>query len=289
MKNDDQKTSRRSEIKPFIIFAYGILLAYGFWLYNSVKGDDFNRWIDTQHKQQIQCPVQTQSTGVLLIIGQSNAANHAERKYTTQFPERVVNYFQGKCYVAASPLLGSTGDQGEFITPLADELIKNGTFQNIVILSSAIGGTAISRWQEGGDLNRMLMSNIKDLQNKYQITDIFWHQGEEDFFKETSQKDYVQSFESLMGSLQKAGVKAKVFIAVSTKCSINPSWKQDNPISLAQQSLVDNQQIFLGINSDAELEKLDRRVEDECHFSASGQEKAIAAYTQAIQLAHQVK
>jgi Carbohydrate esterase, sialic acid-specific acetylesterase len=117
---------------------------------------------------------------VLLIIGQSNSANHADKKFTTQFPQSVFNYFEGKCYIASSPLLGATGEGGEFITPLADKLISVGAYKSVVIVSSGIGGTPISRWQKDGDLNEMLLSTLKRANQKYKITHVIWHQGESD-------------------------------------------------------------------------------------------------------------
>ena len=57
-------------------------------------------------KIEVQCPKQTQRTAVLLIAGQSNAANSAAQRHETRHPDRVLNFMGGRCYVAASPLLG---------------------------------------------------------------------------------------------------------------------------------------------------------------------------------------
>jgi len=40
---------------------------------------------------------------VLLIAGQSNAANSAAQRHETAIPDRVLNFISGRCYVAASP------------------------------------------------------------------------------------------------------------------------------------------------------------------------------------------
>jgi len=83
----------------------------------SQEFDSLGRLTYIEGKQEISCPIQNKSTAVILVIGQSLSANHASQKFTTKYPESVINYFDGKCYVAASPLLGATNQYGEFITP----------------------------------------------------------------------------------------------------------------------------------------------------------------------------
>ncbi|WP_456671162.1 hypothetical protein [Bradyrhizobium sp. Lot11] len=54
-------------------------------------------------KKAIACPQQTERTAVLLLVGQSNAGNHAGQRFRSEHGERVVNFFDGQCYAAASP------------------------------------------------------------------------------------------------------------------------------------------------------------------------------------------
>jgi hypothetical protein len=136
--------------------------------------DTFGRLTYFPNKRQIDCPRQTTSTGVLLVVGQSNSANHAHKIYQTQYPERVINYFNGKCFIGSSPLLGATGPNGNFITLLADNLILNSTFKTVVIVASGVSGSPISRWKFGGDLNRMLIATLSEAGSRYSITDIVW-------------------------------------------------------------------------------------------------------------------
>jgi len=71
-------------------------------------------------KKEVPCPVQNSSTPAVLVLGQSNSANHAEKKFSTQYPMKVLNYYLGKCYSAESPLLGASGLEGEYLTLLGD-------------------------------------------------------------------------------------------------------------------------------------------------------------------------
>lgn len=246
--------------------------------------DEFGRLISYPGKQEITCPKQNKDMAVILAIGQSNSANSGEKKFSTQHAEKVINYFNGKCYIASSPLLGAGGNQGEFITPLADRLVESDTYKSVIIISSGIGGTPISRWQRDGDLNEMLLATIRNIRGKYKITEIIWHQGETDFSIHTTAKNYVKSFNSILQALSENKVKAPVFVSIATKCKYAGSitWKADNPTAIGQRQLVDNKRIFLGVDTDAILTKLDR-LTPECHFSESGQLKTAMSFATAIQ------
>ena len=243
--------------------------------------DEFGRLVDYPNKKQMPCPAQTADTAVLLVIGQSNSANHAEKKFTTQYPEKVVNYFNGKCYQAASPLLGATGEDGEFVTPLADKLIQLGRFQSVVIIASGIGGTPISRWQRDGDLNEMLLAVIRQVEKEYKITQVIWHQGEEDYIKKTSTKNYIKMFNSLLETLRQNDVNAPIYLSIATKCGGNSFWDGNNPTAIAQWQLIDNKNIFLGVNTDILVSDHDRRA-DGCHFAETGQLKTVDSIARAI-------
>lgn len=95
----------------------------------------------------------------------------------TRYPDRVFNYFDGKCYVTASPLLGATSEGGEFLTLLADELIAAGTYRGVIIVAAAHDGSPVSRWRRNGDLNERLLSTLKALPPGYKVTEVVWHQG----------------------------------------------------------------------------------------------------------------
>ena len=242
---------------------------------------EFGRLVDYPNKKQMPCPAQTADTAVLLVIGQSNSANHAEKKFTTQYPEKVVNYFNGKCYQSASPLLGATGEDGEFVTPLADKLIQLGRFQSVVIIASGIGGTPISRWQRDGDLNEMLLTVIRQVEKEYKITQVIWHQGEEDYIKKTSTNNYIKMFNSLLETLRENDVNAPIFLSIATKCGGNSVWDENNPTANAQWQLIDNKNIFLGVNTDILVSDHDRRA-DGCHFAETGQLKTADSIARAI-------
>lgn len=250
------------------------------------KIDAYGRNVFKQEKQEIICPKQNKNVGVILVVGQSNSANHASIKYQTRYPEQVLNYFSGKCYIAASPLLGATGENGEFATMLADSLVGRGTYQSVILVASGVGGSKVSQWEKSGPLGEMLYTTLLGVRSYFRITDVVWHQGESDFDAGTLRSRYVKSFKSLLSRIAEAGVDAPVFISVSTVCGKKESWYKDNPVSLAQRSLIDGRKIFLGADTDALLSWEDRNPADYCHLGESGQRKTAAAYSDAINFYH---
>lgn len=243
--------------------------------------DSLGRLSTFPGKIKVNCPEQSKDTGVLLIAGQSNSANFGEKKFTTKYPDRVLNFHNDECFIASSPLLGSTGEGGEFITLLADKLIESDTYKSVILVSTGFDGSHISRWEEGGDINQILLNTISRINKKYAVNIFIWHQGEADFRLSTSSRIYAKSFRSLLRSIEQEGVRAKTFISIATRCGFNPNWKAHNPTALGQASLIDNKKIFLGANTDELITETDRQPNN-CHFSTSGQELAARAFANSI-------
>lgn len=243
--------------------------------------DHYGRLVSYPGKDEIACPAQSETSAVLLIIGQSNAANSAGQRNTSAGGDRAVNFFGGKCFVAASPLLGATGFGGESWTLLANKLLAAGLADRVILIPAAIGATPIGRWQEGGDLNRMLLAVIGEANSRYRITHVVWHQGESDFIAQTSKDEYRRMFASLADSMRREGVAAPIFPSVATKCGVDPGWTPGNPVAMAQGSLLSRERKILpGVNTDAILGPADRY--DDCHFSGTGQEKFANALVEVL-------
>ena len=116
----------------------------------------------------------------------------------------------------------------------------------------------------------------------FRVTHVLWVQGEIDYVKGTNEKDYRDRFVSLVSSLRSHGVAAPVYVAIASKClgASNGGTRfhsADNPIARAQLALRDpGANLRSGVNSDALLGDLDRY--DDCHFSASGEQKVARAW-----------
>jgi hypothetical protein len=239
-----------------------------------VRTDRFGRLLSYPGKIEITCPIQDEKTAVLLLVGQSNAANYQGQRHQS-IDDRVVNFSDGRCYRAASPLLGADGQKGETWTLLGNKLVQSGLYRTVILIPAAVGGSSVRRWAEGGDLNAMLVAVIREVKERYNITAVLLDQGATDFALGTPENRYWSDVKSMIDTVRDLGVHAPFFI---TRCSVGgPDWAEDNPIARAQASLADSRDaVFDGPNTDRDITPLDRY--DGYHFGASGQEKFAGAW-----------
>jgi lysophospholipase L1-like esterase len=160
----------------------------------------------------------------------------------------------------------------------------------VVLAPTAISGSEVSRWALGGDLNAAMIDTVSDLRRSgYRVTHVLWVQGEVDYVKRTNENDYRDRFVSLVSSLRSHGVAAPVYVAIATKCLGNSNGgtrfhSADNPVARAQLALPDpGANLRSGVNSDALLDDWDRY--DDCHFSASGEQKVAKAWADLLSAA----
>ena len=240
----------------------------------AIKFDRFGRLLRYPGKIEIACPRQDEMTAVLLVMGQSNAANSQGQRYQSP-DDRVVNFAGGHCYRAASPLLGADGRLGETWTLLGTKLVQSGLNRTVILIPVAVSGSSVHRWAAGGDLNATMVAVIQAAKARYTITGVLWDQGATDFAQRTSEGQYRSDLKSVIDTIRAQGVRAPFFI---TRCSVGgEDWSENNPIARAQASLADSQHgIFDGPNTDHDVTPFD--CYDGYHFSASGQEKYTDAW-----------
>ena len=243
--------------------------------------DAFGRLIARRDKTLIPCPAQTPETAVVLFLGQSIQSNSAGQKAVSTHGDRVISWFGGHCAVAQSPLEGASEIGGEALTPIGNKLVAMEAFQRVMLVPVAIGQTLVSDWAPRGRLHKMLLDSLSQLSPQYRITHVVWHQGEEDFDKETSQADYANSFRALTGALRAHGVDAPIYVSVTSRCDADYRWTADNDVTRAQRSVIDaSRNIRAGVDTDALLQPLDRF--DDCHLGGSGVEKYSTAVAQLL-------
>jgi hypothetical protein len=254
--------------------------------------DAQDRLIGDDEKRAVGCPKQTDRTAVLLILGQSNAANYGGQRFASKHGDKIVNFFDGQCYVAASPLLGSSGTWGEYWTELGNHLVESGKFDTVVIAplaysGSAYSGNTVEQWARGGHLNAVLVDALSQIKaDGYAVTHVLWDQGELDYSLGTSEGAYRERFLSMIDTLRGEGVTAPVYLTIASKC-VEPSngdprrHSADNPVVRAQLALSSGEgNIRRGVNMDALLDRLDRY--DDCHIGGGGAEKVAQAWAEII-------
>lgn len=244
-----------------------------------VRTDQFGRLLSYPGKIEIACPIQDEKTAVLLLVGQSNAANYQGQRYQSA-DDRVVNFVDGRCYRAASPLLGADGQRGEPWTLLGNKLVQSGLYHTVILVPAAVGGSSVRRWAAGGDLNAMLMAVITAVKARYTINAVLLDQGTTDFVERMPEGEYRSDLKSMIDSVRTQGVHAPFFITRSTAGP--PDWTEDNPVARAQATLADSRNaVFDGPNTDRDVTPLDRY--DGYHYGASGQEKFTDAWMRLLQ------
>jgi hypothetical protein len=225
-------------------------------------------------------------SAVFLILGQSNAANHGQGKFTAGAGVYNFNVFDGLCYQAADPLLGATGEGGSPWCLMADGLIAAGYADEILLVPLAVGGAAIADWTPGGPYNHRLMYALDRLEVFGTVpTHILWHQGEADALYGTTADAYVDRFGQLIGSLRARGTMAPFHIASAAYFGIPEGYgRQQSVINAAQRSIIDPRAgILPGPDSDRIRDRY-----DDCHMNETGLRKHAAAWVEALMQARSI-
>ena len=232
--------------------------------------------------QQVQSLDQAKGSMVLFTFGQSNSANHGQGLY--QPAKTVYNYYDGKLYRAADPLIGATGEGGSVWTRLGDKLIEAGMTEKVTIIPIGVGGVRIGAWAKGGELHELLIRTVEQMKKDQIEPDyILWHQGETDNILNTPKADYIRMFETIREVFRSRGIKAPIVIA---QASYHPNClEEDNgnsaEIRAAQKALADQYpDIYLGPDTD-QLNQLWQRA-DGIHFSTKGQDLHAAMWLESL-------
>ncbi len=232
------------------------------------------------YKVRTQCDLSDpKRTIVLLALGQSNAANYTGAMVQSTYGGAVMNYYQGRCYVAADPLLGADGNSGSLWTELANRLISTGQADRVMIVPLAVGGSSMIHWQPGGDLYQELGRLIDALEADHiSITDTVWVQGEAERYSDSPFYEHAEKYASALKSIialtRKYGI-SRFYVSMTSSCSNQayPS-KPTRSIREAQMSVLSTKdQIFSGPDIDGINEYADRF--DACHLTLEGASKAI--------------
>lgn len=235
--------------------------------------------VDGSGREEVDCRQIRRDAAILLLMGQSNAANSGDRESRYKAIHDVINFnwFDGKCYRAEDPLLGTDGDGGTIWTRLGDELIENAGYKQVVIVDIAASGTQIRTWAgENGPARRAIDAAEKLRRLGRRFTHVLWQQGEADWA--TQPAVYIRLFKEMATYLRANGVEAPIFVAQSTLCL----GRRAPEIQRAQYdlpNLVEN--VFPGANADA-VDRFRDRQADFCHFRASGLAQLARLWRQAI-------
>lgn len=224
--------------------------------------------------------VSGQRVAVLLTAGQSNAANHGA--VGEPFPNddpNILNLHKGSCYVARHPLLGATGANQSPWIEVARQLLASGNYDKVVIIATAIGGTAIHEWAPGGQFHERLLARIREA-NALNLspTHFLWHQGEGDACLGTQTVTYQEQLAAIIKAVRNTtGRDTPVYLALATRCT---SLAPVPSIRQAQQNVA-NVVPFSYIAVDSDLLGLEYRF-DGVHMTQAGQNLLATGFSKAI-------
>jgi hypothetical protein len=219
-------------------------------------------------------------TAVIIILGQSNAANHGAGRYVAKHRVDNFNIYDGKCYRAEDPLLGASGDGGNFATRLGDKIIEDGLFDRVILAPIGMGGTTVEQWADQGMFNRRILVLIRRLYDAGLNADfILWHQGEGNpGMGDRDGRQYRKNLLEVIETFRRYGVDAPFFVALATLCG-EPHQNAEN-IRAGQKGVVDNSAgVYQG--ADTDIIGVEYRW-DKCHFDEMGLSLAAALWLEAI-------
>ena len=218
---------------------------------------------------------------VLLILGQSNAANHGPDVTDPATPKmRMVH--GGECAWVGEPLAVGTGNGANLWVRLPSALREAGSQRPVVLVLLAVDASTVADWTApSGPLRSALQHQLAGLPSSGLQPDfVLWQQGESDVRLGTPPSRYARQLQELADHLGQAGIRAPILLARSTLC-------RSAPAVAIRQAIMDliraDERFVAGPDTDA-LDAAWAR-HDGCHFSIAGMNAAAKLWAQALALA----
>jgi hypothetical protein len=219
-------------------------------------------------RQQAACIARAETTFVIVTLGQSNAANFAAGRYSARHDVVNFNVYDGKCYRAIDPLVGASGDGGNFATRLGDVLIERGFAARVVLAPIGMGNTRIEDWSSGGIFNQRIRVLVRRLFDAGITPDIIlWQQGEGNAGDDDpGGRNYTRHLLEVVKTFRNSGIAAPFMIALCTLCG-EPHPNAGNARAGQRAAVGAELATFLGPDTD----QLGHEYRfDGCHMSESG-------------------
>lgn len=203
---------------------------------------------------------------VLLVVGQSNAANHGEPSARAG-PATYALAADG-LYPLQDPLPGASGLGGSPWPHWAALQQRARPGSQVVVAAIAQGSSAVADWIPGGVHAQRLPEVLKALRSQELAVDaVVWHQGETEAWSGGDAAAYAANLRRWIGSVRGLGINAPIYVCITSRDGqgvINPAIRQ-------AQSLVWNSQerVFAGPDTDS---LGDAFRSDGVHFNARGLE-----------------
>lgn len=215
------------------------------------------------------CPL-AKDVDVFLVMGQSQAANMAERKTSAHMP---VSYMfnKSKCHPLRDPVLGATNNEGSIWPIFSDHMGGH-----VVIANMAISGSSIRQWTTLSQIKN-IQKTVQELETAgYKNFKVIWVQGEADDMIKMPAREY----EGHLNTLARILPNRQWILTKQSHCG----WQGGghNDINVAKDRFVAVDPINRAIGPNLDELGADYRMHLDCHFNARGQ------YTLALRMADAV-
>jgi hypothetical protein len=218
--------------------------------------------------------IHSDSTAVILSLGQSNAASSGQGSYSCR--NEVYEFFNDTLYLASDPLLGDVGNGGCSVwTRVADRMIDSGLYQRVILIPVAIGATTIDCWAHGQCSKRLQERLEMITRNGISVTHVIWHQGESDNLENTSKVDYKCGLKEVIGRIRQAGVGAPFWVCLASYHPGMIGVKEQGIDTCIRQAQMEFIRETTGVRPgpDTDLLNLASDRHDGVHFSRTGLDK----------------
>ena len=158
---------------------------------------------------------------VLVVVGQSNVANHGRprgRSGTDNYAVSMNGVFQ-----LEDPLPGASGPGGSPWPHWAALQQRSWPGSQVVVASVAQGSSAVSDWIPGGVHFQRLPDVLEALrQQQLDVDAVMWHQGETESWSGGDAAAYAANLSSWIASVRALGIKAPIFMCLTSRDSSVP-------------------------------------------------------------------
>jgi Carbohydrate esterase, sialic acid-specific acetylesterase len=252
----------------------GVLLVRHFGL--GVAQNEYGQLIEYPGKREMPRPIIGPRTLVAFTFGQSNSANSGSQRYRAA-TRKVLNYFDGRYFLAEDPLLGAWGVGGGVWTLAANKLVATKAFDQVILLAAGIAATSVQDWTTGGRLNGMLEARLADAKAAgLTVTHFLWHQGEADN-SDAGVAGYDAAMRPIIALTKRYFPQSKFFVAQATLCTRSPG--PNAALRKVQFDLARIPGVYAGPNTDDI--GFDGRFDD-CHMNGIGLEKHAEGWAAAL-------
>jgi hypothetical protein len=211
---------------------------------------------------------------VLLVLGQSNAANHAGQASAAA---TVVAIQHGRCYVVLEPLPGATGRGGSVWSRLMPMLASGLAPRRVAFAILAVDSTTIADWTAPTALRDRLVGEIRSMADAgIEVSAVLWQQGEADAREGTSRASYRAGLQALVALLRAEHVAAPILLARSARCG-------DTEGSAIRAAIDDVANHEPGVVEGPDLDVLTGAARsDGCHWSSEGAHASAALWSERL-------